>query len=218
MWESVFATIAPEHYMNGANVLSIVPGTKRPTAGVFWKPWQDRRQTLDELAHLVAAHGTADVAIITGAVSKIVVLDIDGADGEAALRESRLPLPRTAMYTTRRGINRVYRTSISLPSRLGFRPHLDILANRHYAGHASERPLRVAHAQWPGRGRAAAAGVGRHDQGQGHPAAQVNRGHRHPADRPRVRQGRARRRRGGSSQHYFGGVCRSLDHPASPRE
>lgn len=128
-----FAATAPAIFAIGVNVILIIPGTKRPPAGVCWQPWQDRRQTPDELTHLVAAHGAADIAIITGAVSNSVVIDVDDVDGEAALRESKLPLPRTAMYASWRGINRVYRTSISLPSRLGFRPHLDILADRHFA-------------------------------------------------------------------------------------
>ncbi len=120
-----FAQDAPAYYAAGANVVPIVPGTKRPPAGVTWRPWQTRRQTEADLEELLRAHPAADIAIVTG--DPFLDIETDGPDGEQALRDLRLPLPRTAMFESARGLHRLYRSPRPIPSRIGLRPKLDVL-------------------------------------------------------------------------------------------
>jgi hypothetical protein len=110
-----------------------VHDTKEPPAGVFWKKWQHRRQTADEVAHLVNAHPAADIAIVLGGGSGgLVDVETDGRYGERALRALGLPLPPTAAWESLRGLHRLHRSLSRVPTRIGLRRQLDVLAAGHY--------------------------------------------------------------------------------------
>jgi hypothetical protein len=128
-----FAREAPRYSDAGLNVLPIAPGTKRPPAGLAWKPWQSRPQSEAEVGQLIAAHPSADIALITGGPGHLVDIETDGPAGEAALRDLCLPVAATACFTSPRGAHRLYRASMSLPSHIGLRPCLDVLARGRFA-------------------------------------------------------------------------------------
>ena len=128
-----FEDDASRYYMAGANVLPIASGSKAPPQGVRWVNWQRRRQTDDELGRLLETHGAEDVAIILGRGSGgLLDIEVDGREGEQALRDLHLPLPPTAMFESRRGVHRLYRCSHPIRSRKGLRPKLDVLAAGSY--------------------------------------------------------------------------------------
>lgn len=58
---------------------------KRPL--VSWKPWQSRRPTIDEVEGWQVEYDPPAWAVITGAVSRVVVLDFDGQEGARLLKE-----------------------------------------------------------------------------------------------------------------------------------
>jgi len=129
----VFAVEALRYLAAGANVLPIVPGMKAPPHGVTWKRWQTDEQTSEEVERLIRAHPTADIAIVLGKVSDgLVDIETDGASGERALRDLGLPLPPTAAFDSTRGRHRLYRSPQRVPTRLGLRSRLDVLAEGHY--------------------------------------------------------------------------------------
>lgn len=132
MVRRVFAEEAPRYYAAGLNVLPIVPGTKWPPRGLSWRRWQMHRQTEDELVRLIEAHPEADVAPILGGPGALVDVETDGPHGEDALCALGIPVLATACFTSPRGTHRLYRASRSLPSRVGLRPGLDVLAHRRY--------------------------------------------------------------------------------------
>lgn len=74
----------------GFSIIPIRPRDKRPL--VAWKPFQRRRATPEEVEGWYQRWPNAGVGIVTGAISGIIVLDVDGEPGVASLREL---LPQT---------------------------------------------------------------------------------------------------------------------------
>lgn len=53
-----------------------------------WKEFQNRRATEDEVRSWFTGHPELNVGIVTGKISGVVVLDVDGEAGHQALREA----------------------------------------------------------------------------------------------------------------------------------
>lgn len=87
---------------------SVVPcgADKRPL--VSWARWQDERASADQASEWWGRWPEANVAVITGAISGIVVLDLDnghqeGVNGAESVRRSGRPLPPTPCVRTPSG-------------------------------------------------------------------------------------------------------------------
>lgn len=72
-----------------------------------WKAYQKNRATVAQIREWWTRWPEANVAIITGAVSNLIVLDIDGPDGEAAI--AHYDIPATAVVTTGKGKHLYFR-------------------------------------------------------------------------------------------------------------
>lgn len=92
-------------WKRGFNVVpQALDGSKHP--GVKWKEYQDRRITSDEVARHFPLY-TRGVGFITGAISRVIVVESDGPEGEAVLQKFATlhgPLPET--LTIRSGSGR----------------------------------------------------------------------------------------------------------------
>jgi hypothetical protein len=95
------ARVLVERY--GRSVIPLRPNGKRPSAS--WKPYQHRHPTAQELDDWFAS-GRANIGIVTGEISGLVVIDIDGPVGEAALRD--VEVPRTVAVETPRPGRHLY--------------------------------------------------------------------------------------------------------------
>jgi hypothetical protein len=83
----------------GWSVIPVDADTKRPL--VFWKPFSKKPAGLDEIDSWGRRFPKGGIAVITGKVSGIIVLD---ADGEAGVREAlSRGIPRTPTVSTPRG-------------------------------------------------------------------------------------------------------------------
>lgn len=81
----------------GLQVLPLAPHSKVPAVSQ-WAAWQSVRQTGGEVAAMWHGHPEYGVGVITGALSGLVVLDLDrhdGVDGYVAAREAGLDVPAT---------------------------------------------------------------------------------------------------------------------------
>ena len=86
---------------------SVFPaGGKKPL--VPWKEFQSRCATDEEIEVWWGKHSGANIALVTGAVSGIIVLDIDGAEGYAALDARGFEIPETVHARTARGDHYVF--------------------------------------------------------------------------------------------------------------
>src|SRR3990170_3558828 len=65
-----------------------------------WRTYQSRLPTSQEITNWWQKRPDANVGVITGAISKIIVLDIDGPEGEKTLKDHKLNIPPTATSRT----------------------------------------------------------------------------------------------------------------------
>lgn len=68
-----------------------IPLRKDKRPWIAWAPYQERRVTPEELEEWRRRHPGANVGIVTGAISGIVVLDVDGPAGAEELKKRHLP-------------------------------------------------------------------------------------------------------------------------------
>ena len=73
----------------GFCVMPIKKRDKRPM--LPWEKWKNTKPTDQEIDGWKQSYADCNIAIITGRVSNIVVLDIDGAEGFEAIRGKELP-------------------------------------------------------------------------------------------------------------------------------
>jgi hypothetical protein len=107
---SAVEAAAREYLARGWSVIPLRPGDKRPT--LKWQAFQYRRAASEDLADWYGRWPQAGVAVVTGAVSGLVVVDVDPKHGgEASLAElerSHGPLPATVTARTGGGGRHLY--------------------------------------------------------------------------------------------------------------
>jgi hypothetical protein len=114
----------------GWSIVPIEARGKRPV--IAWLEFQHRQATPDEVAQWFGRHRDANLGIVTGAVSGLVVLDVDPRHGGeaslAALEGDHGPLPPTVEATTGGGGRHVYfaHPGGTMPNRVGFAPGMDL--------------------------------------------------------------------------------------------
>ncbi len=107
---SEIARAAAEYASHGWSVIPIEPRAKRPI--IAWQPFQRRAATSEEVAAWFQRWPQANVAVVTGAVSGLIVLDVDpqhgGAESLARMERARGRLPETIEAVTGGGGRHVY--------------------------------------------------------------------------------------------------------------
>lgn len=85
--------------------LSVIPLEFRGKKSlVKWTEYQERQSTEEEIKQWWTQWPNANIAIVTGRVSGIVVLDVDGPEGEETVK-AMAPLPETPTVRTGRGLH-----------------------------------------------------------------------------------------------------------------
>jgi hypothetical protein len=114
----------------GWSVIPIEPRGKRPL--VPWRRFQSGLASTDTIRHWFEHAPDANLAIVTGRLSGIVVLDVDprhgGADSLADVEHAAGPLPATVEATTGGGGRHLYfrHPGPVTSNRVGLRPGLDL--------------------------------------------------------------------------------------------
>lgn len=126
-----FALAAARAYAaRGWSVIPFEPKGKRPS--IAWLEFQKRRATQDEIDAWFRHRRDANVGIVTGAVSDVVVLDIDvahgGAESLSELENEHGPLPITVEAATGGGGRHLYfaHPGGTVPNRVGLAPGIDV--------------------------------------------------------------------------------------------
>lgn len=121
---------ALDYLKRGWSVIPVRPREKRPA--IRWLEYQSRLAREDEIKRWYQHREDANVAIVTGAVSGLVVVDIDtrhgGEESLAELVRQHGPLPDTIEALTGGGGRHVYFTHPggTLNNRVGFVPGIDL--------------------------------------------------------------------------------------------
>ena len=77
----------------GWSVIPLAPRGKTPL--VRWQEFQNRHATEAEVRRWFSEHPDANIGVVTGAVSGIIAVDVDGEEGELALTSRVAALPVT---------------------------------------------------------------------------------------------------------------------------
>lgn len=128
------AAVVHEHALayaaRGWSVIPIEARGKRPL--VAWLEFQSRRAMPEEIATWYGRWPEANVGIVTGRVSGLVVVDIDarhdGASSLAALESEHGPVARTVQAATGGGGRHCYfaHPGGAVPNRVGLAPGIDL--------------------------------------------------------------------------------------------
>ncbi len=130
MSETDVHAAALRYRARGWSVIPIEPHGKRPL--VPWQEFQTRRASAEEIQAWLAQRKDANVGIVTGSVSGIVVLDVDPEHGgDSSLAELELdhgPLPSSAEAKTGGGGRHLYfmHPGGVVHNRVGLAPGIDL--------------------------------------------------------------------------------------------
>lgn len=109
---------------HGWSVIPVKPLDKRPL--VKWEPYQAERATVAEVEHWLAVWPDCNLGLVTGAISGVVALDIDGAAGVQSLRDHGRTPPATLLQKTPHGWHAVYALNgTAVKTAAGILPHVD---------------------------------------------------------------------------------------------
>lgn len=120
---------AHEYIEHGLSVVPIRPGTKQPCCE--WQEFQERVPTEDEVEAWFKAWPHAQIALVTGRVSGVAVVDLDT---EEAVEWAKQHLPRPgALQKTGKGWHLLYGTNgTPIPNRAKIRDGVDVRGDGGY--------------------------------------------------------------------------------------
>ncbi|MBA7539573.1 hypothetical protein ES705_31853 [subsurface metagenome] len=115
---------ALKYHDMGWNVVP-VRSDKKPL--IKWKDFQQRQSTVGEINEWFTLWRDANIAILTGSISKIVVVDTDSPEGLKNLtaKIDKRDLNTLKSQTGRGGTHLIYKTSELLPNAVGILPDVD---------------------------------------------------------------------------------------------
>lgn len=93
--------IALDYLKGGFSIIPLQPQGKKPIIAA-WQPFMIKRATPELVTFWFSKWPTANIGVLTGAISGVIVLDIDGPDGEH-FADKMGGIPHTPTSTTGRG-------------------------------------------------------------------------------------------------------------------
>ena len=118
------AEAAKAYLALGYSVLPLLPGDKRPA--MEWKELQERYPTDEEVDQWWAKWPAANVGIITGRISDLSVIDVDGEVGMESIRGQPEKPPSTRVIKTPKGWHLYYRYREDWHTGAAFLPGIDV--------------------------------------------------------------------------------------------
>ena len=110
----------------GYSVVPVTPGEKAPPL-VNWQRYQDAPADATQVREWWTQTPTANIAIVTGRISGITVIDFDGDKGRDSFRGSlEGSLPKTRVHKTPRGAHLVFQYHEDLKQTAAVLPGVDI--------------------------------------------------------------------------------------------
>ena len=124
---------ALDYASRGWSVIPLRPKDKRPLLRE-WKEYQSRRATEIEIREWWARNPAANVGVIAGAVSGLVVLDVDGKNGHESLKSlPGVEHDKAPVVVTGKGFHAYYRhPGGTVSNRAGMLPGLDLRGDGGY--------------------------------------------------------------------------------------
>lgn len=122
----------------GWSVIPIRPRDKRPL--LPWEEFQNRRATLDEVDEWVKRWPEMNLAVVTGAISGVTVVDVDGDVGKSSIGRQAGKVPTTQVQRTPHGWHMFFKHRAGIGNKVGLLPHVDV---RNDGGYVLVSPSRL---------------------------------------------------------------------------
>jgi len=108
--ENIYLRAALEYEKLGISVIPLVPGHKFPPKSVTWKDRQTTRATSEDILKWWVDYPKSHVGMITGAISGIDSIDMDGPHAKDILEaQAGVELPDSISYTTGNGMQVLFK-------------------------------------------------------------------------------------------------------------
>ena len=120
----------------GMSVIPLKPEDKRPLLA-SWKDYQRKQLGIADLKGFWKEAPEANIGIVTGAISGITVVDVDGDEGVESLSKAGIRLPETYTVKTPNGWHFYYKYNNLFKTGAGFLNHVDV---RNDAGYVVAPP------------------------------------------------------------------------------
>lgn len=110
----------------GYSVIPLVPKGKKSL--IAWKEYESRRANIEEIKEWLRKNPEANIGIVTGRISNLIVLDVDGKEGVNSLRTNNYKIPETAKAETGKGYHYYlkYPEDYEIGNFVGILPKVDI--------------------------------------------------------------------------------------------
>lgn len=129
-FENLMENSALRYLALGWSVIPVRTRDKRPA--VRWKQYQSAVASEKEVRNWFRRQPDANIAVVTGRISSLVVLDVDprhgGADSLAAMESTHARLPHTIEAVTGSGGSHLYfrHPGFNMPNRARIKPGIDL--------------------------------------------------------------------------------------------
>jgi len=110
----------------GYSVIPLKPKDKRPQ--ISWTEYQKRRANIEEIKEWFRTNPDINIGIVTGKISNLVVLDVDGKEGMRTLRKNHCEIPETTKVKTGKGYHYYFKypKGSEVGNFVGILPSVDI--------------------------------------------------------------------------------------------
>lgn len=115
---------ATEYHRKGYSVIPLKPNSKEPA--ISWTDYQKRLMSLADITAYWIENPDYNVGIITGKISGISVIDIDGDDGVESIRNAPFTMPQTKVVKTPNGYHHYLKYDNRFAQGAGKLDHVDI--------------------------------------------------------------------------------------------
>jgi hypothetical protein len=123
--ETPMRDAARDYFKLGYSVIPIRPNEKRP-ALTSWAPSQHKAWGLREINEWWTANPEHNIGIVTGKISMISVVDVDGDEGKKALVNAGVKFPETRIHKTPHGWHLIFAYDKAFKQGQGLLDHVDI--------------------------------------------------------------------------------------------
>jgi len=131
---------ALDYAQQGMSVIPLVPKDKKPLL-YSWKEFQNKRMGIGDMRGFWKDSPESNIGIVTGAISGITVIDVDGEEGLASLRGAGIKLPDTHIVKTPKGWHFYYKYNNLFKTGAGFLKNVDV---RNDAGYVVAPPSKTS--------------------------------------------------------------------------
>ena len=130
---------ALDYWNKGYSVIPIKTRTKEPA--ISWKPYQSKLAKENEIRGWWSEWPYANIGIVTGKISNLTVIDLDGSQGtESFSKHLQKELPETRIHSSPNGMHLYYKYNANIKQTTGILPKVDI---RNDGGYILAPPSKV---------------------------------------------------------------------------